>query len=214
MCPNVRLPKLSSRCLNNNYALNSVTSIRAFIAITIEDAMRPALERAQKRLARSQAHVSWTKSENLHGTLMFLGNLSEKQVMSLGLLLNDVVKNFNAFAVEVKGLHYFGSPRKPRIVWAGLQPPEPLIALEKTIRSAMASSSDWSFILNGLKPFHPHITLGRVRSARNAADLIQALARDQAMSFGTVKVTDIFLMQSRLTPQGPLYGVLHEAALG
>ncbi len=65
-----------------------------------------------------------------------------------------------------------------------------------------------------LKPFNPHLTIGRVRSNRNAAALISALEANKNKSFGKLVVQRAVLMKSTLRAQGPEYSVVQAADFG
>jgi len=62
--------------------------------------------------------------------------------------------------------------------------------------------------------FAAHATLGRVRSPRNATDLLAAIRAEEREAFGAVVVADFALMQSQLNPQGSIYTVLDRFILG
>ncbi len=64
------------------------------------------------------------------------------------------------------------------------------------------------------RPFSPHLTLGRVRSPRNAAELLGALRAEGRADFGATRVTAFFLMESQLNPQGSIYTVIDSYPLG
>ena len=62
-------------------------------------------------------------------------------------------------------------------------------------------------------PFRAHMTIGRVKSARNARALIEAIESKKDACFGEFAVQNVVLFQSRLGPAGPEYSPLHESIL-
>jgi 2'-5' RNA ligase len=61
-----------------------------------------------------------------------------------------------------------------------------------------------------VKPFHPHITLARIKERHPSVDLTQAIAAEQSFSAGEFAVRAVSLFQSELTPRGPVYTRLEE----
>jgi 2'-5' RNA ligase len=63
------------------------------------------------------------------------------------------------------------------------------------------------------RPYQNHITLGRVREPRRLAQLTQRLESLQGKSFGSMQATELTLMESRLTPAGPIYSPVERVRL-
>ena len=190
--------------------------IRAFMAIEIDDAARAKLAAMQDVLKEANGHVSWVHPENIHCTLVFLGDIFQPAVDSVANALTQTAAGVKPFEIEVAGLGYFGSARSPRIIWSGIAGTgvagavTPLVKLQNGIVTAVLAAG----LKPDLKPFSPHLTIGRVRSSRNAADLVRALEENKNKLFGKLSVQRIVLMQSRLMARGPEYTLLQSAALG
>ncbi|MCG3146697.1 MAG: RNA 2',3'-cyclic phosphodiesterase [Verrucomicrobiae bacterium] len=184
--------------------------IRAFIAIDLPADIRAALTEAQARLQQSHAKVAWTKVENLHLTLQFLGRIPEVQVGEIGAALAPVAIRHVAFAVTVAGAGAFPDEVKPRVLWLGCDDAGGrLKALARDVRQAMTAL--------GFQPdeheFTPHLTLGRSKTPRPDAALTQALDSIKKDAFGTLRVEAIHLYQSQLHPDGSVYTKLSSHAL-
>jgi 2'-5' RNA ligase len=185
--------------------------IRAFIAVEINDAIRAGLADVQGILKEANGHVSWVKPQNIHSTLLFLGDLFSDSVSAAANALVQAASACRPFEIEISGIGYFGSLRSPRIIWAGVAGGvTPLVELQDGIVvTALAAG-----LKPDTKPFKPHFTIGRVRSNRNAATLIRAIETSKDKSFGTLFVKRVVLMRSELSAQGPEYSLLQEAVLG
>src|SRR5574341_1265941 len=184
--------------------------MRLFVAVNLPSEVRERLAAEQDRLRRAQADVSWVRAENIHVTLKFLGETEEKRLDRIRPGLLEVARGSAPFRIRVSGLGSFGG-RVPRVVWVGVQEgAEPLSGLAKDVEAAMAHLG----FPREKRGFSAHLTLGRVRSPRNAAALLAALAETGAGPFGTVEVTQFDLMQSDLRPTGSVYTVLAEFPLG
>ncbi len=178
--------------------------MRLFVAVNLPAEIRERLAAEQDRLRRAQADVSWVRAENIHVTLKFLGETEEKRLDRIRPALLEVARGSAPFRIQVSGLGSFGG-RVPRVVWIGVQEGvEPLSRLAKDVEAAMARLG----FPKEKRGFSAHITLGRVRSARNAEPLLTALAQAETGPVGSVEVNQFELMQSELRPTGSVYTVL------
>jgi len=181
--------------------------IRAFIAVDIPEHVRAALDEAQARLKRAHVgvKVSWTKVENIHVTLQFLGYVEEEAVAKIGAALDRIAAEHPAFALDVRGAGAFPDDRRPRVLWVGCDDAEGrLKALAQAVQAAMQPL--------GFEPEHrefsAHLTLGRVKLPRPDAALTKALDSIKNQAFGTMRVDAVHLFQSQLHPEGSIYSKL------
>jgi 2'-5' RNA ligase len=185
-------------------------SIRSFVALEIPEDVRGALGDAVQALRRTGAHVGYVAPQNIHLTLVFLGDVLEEDVPALAAGLNAVAGRHPPFSFSVSGLGYFGDPRSPRVVWAGIPDAPPVLA---ALQAAVAALARERGIPVEDRPFRPHLTLGRVRSRRGAGELTAALASLRNTAFGVVPVRRVLLMRSELDRPAARYSALHEAQL-
>lgn len=183
--------------------------VRAFVAVEVSASVRQALAALQSVLRRAEAHVAWVSPANLHLSMAFLGDTPRDMVQMLALALDEAAATSAPFVCAVKGLGSFGSVRQPRVIWAGVAPCPPLIGLQRQVAGRIR---DLGVELED-REYHPHVTLGRVRSPRGVDRLRSAMAESRAQSFGDVAVESVVLMQSRLAAEGAEYTLLHRAAL-
>jgi len=64
------------------------------------------------------------------------------------------------------------------------------------------------------RPFHPHLTLGRMKSSRGKEELVGRIEKYREEEFGDFQVGRVILFKSDLTPSGPIYTLLKELKLG
>jgi 2'-5' RNA ligase len=185
--------------------------IRAFIAIELPSEIRASIAEAQARLQRAHTgvKVSWTKIENLHLTLQFLGYVEEEIVPRISAGLQNVAGEFAALDVNVAGAGAFPDERRPRVLWVGCES-EKLKALAGAVQTAMQTM--------GFRPEHrefsAHLTLGRVKFPRPDVALTRAMDSIKNVTFGAMRVEAIHLFQSELHPQGSIYTKLSSHQLG
>ena len=185
-------------------------TIRSFIAIELGEKIREKIAQIEEQLkGNSQADVKWVKKENLHLTLKFLGNVS-----LLG--LNDIYKEMSAvtqqspFEIDFKELSAFPNLKAPRVIWLGVDKGrEEVKKLSSLIEEGL---SKLGFEREG-KEFRAHLTLGRVRSAKNKDRLVESLEKVKIEDFSPIWVEKITLMESTLTREGPIYTPLRHFTL-
>lgn len=184
--------------------------IRAFIAVEINDVIRAELADVQSVLKKANGHVSWVRPGNIHCTLVFLGDIFADMINQVAAALNQATVGCKPFEVEITGLGFFGPARSPRIIWAGIAGrTDALVELQGRITAAVLRAG----LKPDEKPFKPHLTIGRVRSNRNAAGLVRALEKNRDKSFGVLSVRQVVLMESALASTGPTYFSLRSVPL-
>src|SRR6185369_14737661 len=100
--------------------LGMIRRIRLFIAIEIPDPIKAELTKLQNLLRRAQADISWTKPENIHLTLHFLGEVEEGRLEILKQRCAVSAAEFAPFMMTLDGAGVFPDFRRPRVLWAGL----------------------------------------------------------------------------------------------
>ena len=155
--------------------------------------------------------MRYTAPQNLHLTLQFLGETDEHQIPKIISKIDKICQNFSEFDLEFANLGAFPSRRNPRIIWLGVNNPQPVTALAKAI------ISDTGLVQDPEKAqFSPHLTLGRVtEDARGiSSEMFSKLfAKLGSVNVGTTRIREVLLYQSILKPGGPVYTVLSRHAL-
>lgn len=185
-------------------------AIRCFVALNLSPELKAHLAELQVRLKQAKADVSWVKPENIHLTLKFLGEVEEERILAIKQAIQEGVEGEGALSVTLAGLGTFPHPRSPRVIWVGIEgEKERLSRLQERMEQAMEGVG---FPREG-RPFSPHLTLGRVRSARGVSDLVDLLGCHAGSEFGSFKAQSIELMQSQLHPAGAIYSILESFPL-
>ncbi|MEI6167821.1 MAG: RNA 2',3'-cyclic phosphodiesterase [bacterium] len=184
--------------------------VRLFVALDLNEAVRQAIADEQARLKKVTAGVKWVPPELIHLTLVFLGDVFAEQVEGIVRVLDTAAGASPAFPMEIAGLGFFGPRHCPRVIWAGVgKGADQVVTLAARISTGLRGLN----LSLESRPFHPHLTLGRVKSAREAEGIEEALSRSGAARYGEVAVDGVLLMRSELLPQGPVYRVMHKASL-
>ena len=180
--------------------------IRSFIAIDLEDKIvRSKLITTQGLLSKTGVDLKFVEKENLHLTFKFLGEVSQELIKGIENVLSEL--RFKPFKAEVLGVGVFPRLTRPRIIWAGFRKGETeLRELFKETELRLKKVG----IQSERNPFHPHITLARVRSGKNRDLLIRQILELSDEPFGEIKINSLRLKKRILTPRGPIYSTIYD----
>ena len=184
--------------------------MRAFIGIGLPDGVRASLARLQGELGEAGADVKWTAPALLHVTLKFLDEISGTQRQAVDTLLQRVAFHEPAFTFGIEGVGAFPSVQAPRVVWVGLS--EGREAVVRIAQAIEREAQPLGLCCEG-RPFSPHLTLGRVRTSRQLAELSRRLSDAHWVAPPPWRVSSLTLYQSVLGANGPVYTVLGEFPL-
>ncbi len=184
-------------------------SIRSFIAVQLSNELKTSIGDSIKTLKKSGADVKWVKTENLHVSLKFLGNIEEDQVGSISSLITDIALRHNNFDFTLMGTGVFPDYRRARVLWVGIRDHNHLLRIANDIEDAMEREG----FDRERRPFSPHITIGRVRSPKGIDKLTAELVKYSSMDFGTQSAGSIHLIKSTLKPGGAEYITITSAPL-
>ncbi len=179
---------------------NQSETIRAFISINLPFEIREAIGQFQETIGHETRGIRWTRPENCHLTLKFLGDTSIETLSILEKSLSPLMQEMSVFPLELYGVGQFPPKGQPSVVWIGvMKGASPLTALEQRIRESLLDSK----IAFDKKKFKPHLTIGR--AMRNQRASVRALKDYSDYSFGTFQVNGFSIMQSVLQKEGPMY---------
>jgi 2'-5' RNA ligase len=174
---------------------------RLFVAIRL-----PAPVRAQLLgLMGGVAGARWLSDDRLHLTLRFIGEVDRHVARDVDSALSAV--HHPRFAIALNGLGGFERRGEPVTLWAGVAPHEPLRALHRKLDQALVRA--------GIEPerraYMPHITIARL--PRGAGPVRSLVEQSGGVAGPPFEVGEFCLFESRLTPEGPVYGVAERYAL-
>lgn len=187
-------------------------AIRCFIAFEVPEDLQDALGRVQRKLQRAAADVKWSAPRTIHLTTKFLGNVAPDAVPAVCDAMTAAAQAARPVDLNIEGLGTFPPQGAPRVVWAGLTgETEPLTKLVASLEEALADAAG---VAPESRPFHAHLTLGRVRSTRGADKLVRAIAEAGPVDLGGFSADELVLFMSELTREGPVHTPMARARLG
>jgi 2'-5' RNA ligase len=180
--------------------------IRSFIAFDLNnESMLQRFREVQDKLVKTGTDLRLVEPQNIHITMRFLGDIKPATVDSVHEAMKKV--SFSAFNCEVRGLGVFPDLRYARVVWAGIR--KGADELKSVFHQLEPSLQQLGFRPDS-KGFSPHLTLARVKTGRNKAELARCVQELVDFDFGVVRADCLLLKRSVLTPKGPQYSTLKE----
>ena len=180
---------------------------RLFIAADISDEARLHASDVIGRL-RSECSgkgISWSKPENLHITIKFLGDTEPGRELNVIEALAVIAASTPLFRLQLDKPELLGK----RVISVAVRSDSSTIfSLEMAIDTACERLG---FEREGRR-FHPHLTLARIRQPENARELGKRFLQTQIepLSF---EVREIVLYESELGPGGSVYNVVERFGL-
>lgn len=161
------------------------------------------------------AMVRWVPPQNLHLTLKFLGDTPDTAIEKLKAGLHSVVSNAKPFDMVLSGIGCFPNPRKPRVIWVGIDAQGNHLQNLQVSVEAMTQAQGF---ITETKPFRPHLTIGRVKGhikqSTDLASIGRAVEQAQVGEIGIWPSDGISLMSSKLTPRGAVYTCIYQYKMG
>jgi 2'-5' RNA ligase len=182
--------------------------LRLFVAITIPERVRNEIIAVQHELKPlALGDVRWTKPEQLHLTLKFLGSVPAASIAAVKNSLSEVCAGVRPFHLRAQGIGFFPNERQPRVVWVGFEGDGNVLAdLQTRVERRLAPFVEKP----GAEKFLAHATLGRFQKYRRHKTE-KLLPRARALAnhvFGEWRVENAGLFRSELSPDGARHSVV------
>lgn len=180
--------------------------MRTFIALELPEEVKVEIGKIQQDLKKAGAQARWVQPKIAHLTFVFLGSITPDKVKLVDEVMNEAARQINPVTLHLNKIGCFPDPTKARIVYLELGGElDKLNLLVTKIRKGLKKQKIWF----DEKPFHPHLTLGRVRKRKNLTSIIKG-AKVKKSEFIAHKIS---LYKSILTPTGPVYSELKQVWL-
>ncbi len=186
-------------------------TLRLFLGIPIPQDVQNKLTSFQKEIQPYIDKASWTPPENMHVTLKFLGNTQLDLLPRIRTHCEAIARRHRIFHVKVSGIGSFQDWRRLRVIWVGFKDGDDITALAKEIDVILGKLG----FPRENRPFHPHITLARVKRFRK--DKVSSFVENILPTLNswetTIQVRGFHLYRSILKPKGAEYTILSTFSL-
>jgi RNA 2',3'-cyclic 3'-phosphodiesterase len=184
---------------------------RTFIAIEIPAGLRATVIDYIKNLRDKvpDASASWSRENNLHLTLKFLGDVPVALIADLSAAASAAARASGPIELTLARSGVFPSRGKPNVLWIGIEDPQTgLPEAHQRLEEELAARG----FARDSRAYHPHLTIARIRKPHGAKDLAAAhRASDFAGQTFTAK--ELVVFRSELLPQGSRHTVISRHAL-
>ncbi|MBP1968938.1 2'-5' RNA ligase [Virgibacillus natechei] len=160
-----------------------------FIAIRLPGSLKENLSKWQHELKKDVSFKQWPHFEDLHITLKFLGEVDDTKLRQLKEELKTI-EDEQAFSIAVGGIGVFGNPKKPRVLWAGVDKTKSLAHLQEYVE---ACTMKVGFNKEN-RPYRPHITLAKKWSGETVTTIPEAL-KERFSNKKQIEVEEVVLYQ-------------------
>lgn len=177
---------------------------RLFIGVPVAEEVKQRITPFAQELSASGADLKLVSVDNLHLTLKFMGEVDEEKIP-------EIIDEISAitlppFSISFQGAGVFPSLERINVIWIGIQSPE-LLSLTKKVNALL------DYIRKEDREEIPHLTLARMKSAKNKEAIKDLVEKNKHTSFGTMLIDKFFLYESELRPEGPKYNIVREFIL-
>ena len=185
--------------------------LRLFWAVNLTGELRERIVSFSREMAVPGLKANWVAVENLHLTLVFLGDTDPALAGPMVAAVEKNIRGMDPFALSFGNPGFFPAAGSPRVLWLGIREGvDKLKLLQRKLQSALITVG---FVPES-RPFSPHLTLARIKS-ESGTEALKVRIKDMAHRTieGSMQVGPVELMQSRLRPGGPVYISLAGIAL-
>jgi 2'-5' RNA ligase len=177
--------------------------IRSFLAFELPVNIKKTVLKVTGEIRDSGLDVRWVKAENIHLTMVFLGNVKMEGIEGIEEEVRNVCPVYGSFDIALKGMGCFPNRRRPRVLWLGL---DGEIERMSHFRDGLQRALKAFGIKEEKRPFRPHLTLGRFRSTRKMGSRLEELLSEYAALESPVEsLNELYLFKSDLNPRGAVY---------
>lgn len=189
-------------------------TLRLFIVVDLSPEQLSPVSHLVRGLRESDVHgIRLVAVENIHLTLKFLGDTNRKQIPSLIAALDVLGTQITPFTVTLGNVGGFPNLKHPRVLWVGLAGmTQSVTTLAHDVEDVCQSIG----FQRGSQSSSPHLTMARMRATASAEDRKKAGETLLSLPWEpgiSVSVYSFKLIESTLTPSGPIYRSLHTVPL-
>src|SRR3954447_12268672 len=135
--------------------------LRTFVAVGLDTLTHDRLLGLHERLAAAGVPVKWVEPDNLHITLLFLGEVDARETPAVCAAVESACRRVAPFAMTLAGTGAFPTPRRPRTLIVHVtEGAAELVTLHDAVEAPLLELGCYR---REERTYKPHLTLGRVK---------------------------------------------------
>jgi 2'-5' RNA ligase len=167
--------------------------MRLFVALDLNDTVRDEIAKFCEKLRAEFPSARWVRSEGIHVTVKFVGEIAEECVARNENALSEVHSNAPV-EMNFRGTGFFPDESRPRVFWIGIHATPNLSELTAQMETRLETLG----VAREYREFKPHLTLARISESRGVEKLQDAVRRNGPAEFGVVRTNEMHLYRSKL----------------
>lgn len=175
--------------------------MRCFLAVDLPEEVRNELAELQNEIKKLGVVAKFVEKENLHLTLQFFGEISDKAAKEIEKKLGSL--SFSKIKANLGQIGFFPNNNFINIIWVSLEPSETFRQLFEEINLNLKMKD---------KRFESHITLARVKKIKDKEEFLNKIDKIKVKGI-SFEVKRFVLKKSTLTSKGPIYEDVKEFKL-
>jgi len=184
-------------------------TLRVFVAIELPEDVRgeiaALLARLQKGSQFTGAHPTWVAPENLHLTMVFLGDQPPTHIPLIQSAMRQATQGRPTIPLRFRGVELFPNAKAPKVISLHLWGKVERLA---AVRDNLAENLRQNGFPVEQRPYRPHLTLARIKSAKGVTGLAALAKSHSTFQAGEFTAGELVLFKSTLTSKGPIYEAL------
>jgi RNA 2',3'-cyclic 3'-phosphodiesterase len=167
------------------------------VSVQTANALAAAAETLQRRANDARIEIKWVAPVNFHATLKFLGFTREDAIGAVRDALDEALVGVSPLKFRTARLGGFPSLDKASVLWAGIDGnalDDVAVRVEKAMTGIGFAAET--------RPFHGHVTLGRLRETRPIRELVLPLSEQM---FSDTRIDGVTLFESETKSSGSVY---------
>ena len=181
--------------------------MRIFIAVEIPEAIKEKISYIEQELKGEVEKIKWVNPELVHFTLKFLGEISEEGLRKVKEITLQIARKYSPFTLNIEGMGVFPGYSSPRVIWIGVDEGKEMIG--KLAEKLDKELGKVGFVREK-REWVPHLTVGRVKFLREKEKLKELIYSREKIEVGKMKVENLSIIQSHLSPKGPIYKTIEK----
>ncbi len=181
--------------------------IRSFLAFELPGDIKSEVARISANGQKSGLDAGWVKPANIHLTMLFLGDMAERDMPAIISSIDNGLKGTPPIEISLSGMGLFPDIKRPRVMWLGLNGDKERLS---ALRDRLQSPLELFGVEQEKRPFTPHLTLARFRRPVKDGTLLKGLIDKYSDITGPQgRLDELVLFKSELRQGGSVYTRIH-----